>query len=91
MHRCCDPTAYELRPCYASVLVAGHDLGGALEKLEEESIISPCVTSWCSACRRVSLLVQDAGLFPTPSAHLAHSLAVHRMAEEFLRVADENE
>lgn len=86
MPLCC--AAPDYAPCYASVLVAGHDLRSAVEALETEHRICPCVTVWCSACKRVTVDVTEAGEFPCPSAHLAHALAVRRMVEETLESSD---
>jgi len=82
MPLCCSPR--DLAPCYASVLVAGHDLDRALEALQVDSPICPCVTVWCNACKRVAVDVSDRHHFPCASAHLAHAIAVHRAVEATL-------
>ena len=86
MPRCCDPTPDDLKPCYASVLVAGSDLDfkNAVDDMELEHPICPCVTGWCRACKRVSTLVGTRHLFPCPSAHLAHALVLRAMVEKSL-------
>lgn len=83
MPLCCSPC--DLAPCYASVLVAGHDLSKALETVQSDSPICPCVTVWCNACKRVSLDVSDRHLFPCASAHLAHAMTVQRAVEQTLK------
>ncbi len=88
MPRCCDGVEDEFRPCYASVLVAGHDVRAAVEDAERDQAICPCVTVWCNRCKRVALSVADRKLFPCASAHLAHALAVRRMVEETLGLAE---
>ncbi len=88
MPRCCDGTADDFEPCYASVLVAGHDLRGAVEAAEETESICPCVTVWCSRCKRASMAVGDRGRFPCASAHLAHSLAVRSLVEQTLALSE---
>lgn len=79
MPLCCSPA--DLTPCYASVLVAGHDLERAVDRLESQGPICPCVTVWCTACKCVALDVSDRDSFPCDSAHLAHAIAVHRAVE----------
>ena len=76
MPRCCEERADEFKGCYASVLVAGEDLGSAVKSLESQSIW-PCVTTWCPDCFQVSMLTTDMHLFPTPSAYYAHMLVHH--------------
>lgn len=89
MLRCCHPAgAGEFAPCYASVLVAGQGLETAVSDLEQEAVVCPCVTAWCKSCKRSALCVEDRSLFPCPSAHLAHSIAVHRMVEGTLSLTD---
>ncbi len=88
MPRCCDAIAGEFEPCYASVLVAGHDLRSAVETAEESEPICPCVTAWCARCKRASFTVVDRALFPRPSAHLAHSLALRALVEQTLAYAE---
>ena len=88
MPRCCEGVPGEFEPCYASVLVAGLGLKSAVEDLEESQLICPCVTAWCGVCKRVSLTVNDRGLFPCPSAQLAHALAFKAHVEETLLLAD---
>ncbi len=78
MPRCCEQDAAEFAPCYASVLVFGHDgLEPAVEKAEEstQGVIS-CFTAWCSRCQTRYLLSGDVALFPTPSAHHTHKLVL---------------
>jgi len=88
MPRCCQPDPSEFEPSYASVLVSGTAspalLRDLVEDLEQTSPICPCVTGWCSACRRVSLLVSSRGAFPCPSAHVAHCLALRARLESCL-------
>ena len=83
MPLCCSPA--DLAPSYASVLVVGHDLERAVENLQADSPICPCVTVWCGACKRLAVDVSDRHLFPCASAHLAHAIAVHRAVEETFR------
>lgn len=87
MPRCCDATSDDFAPCYASVLVVGSAtdaLRAAVERMEESSPISPCVTAWCSKCLRVATITSTRARFLAPSAHLAHSLVVHEMVERTL-------
>ena len=88
MPRCCDGIANEFESCYASVLVAGIDLRGAVEAAEESEPICPCVTVWCSRCKRASFTVVDRALFACPSAHLAHSLALRALVEQTIAHAE---
>lgn len=90
MPRCCRPLADDFAPSYASALVAGpaaEDLQRAVESLESERSICPCVTAWCPECKRVSCVVQGRRSFPTPSAFFAHALAAHAAIEATLRLA----
>lgn len=88
MPRCCQPRPDEdFEPCYASVLVAGGgegELRKAVRAMEEDGKICPCVTGWCSECKRVSALVTTRHLYPTRSAHLAHLLVMRGMIEASL-------
>jgi|GEM_PF-1749190 len=93
MPRCCDSTPDDFAPCYASVLVAGDasDLKRVVDDMEWEARISPCVTGWCSKCKRVSTLVTTRHLFPCPSAHLAHALILRARVEHSIRAWGLNE
>ena len=88
MPRCCQPDPREFEPSYASVLVAGksEDLRRAVEGLELDSPICPCVTAWCNRCQRVSTVVSSRHLFPCPSAHFAHALMLRARVEYSLLV-----
>ena len=76
MARCCVPVADEFAPCYASVLVAP-DLKGAVSEIENGPLLSS-ITAWCSVCKAPYLLTGALPLFPTPSAHHAHVIAMSR-------------
>ena len=80
MPRCCTPIPNEFTPCYASVLVAPN-LRQAVEDVESAPLTS-CVTSWCSRCQRTYLLTPAVALFPLPSAHHAHVLAMQTRRAE---------
>ena len=75
MCRLCHPDPNEFAPSYASVLVAGHELQSMVEHAEAELV--PCFTAWCGTHHRIAWLAgADRKLFPTPSAHHAHKLAL---------------
>lgn len=77
MPRCCEPIPDEFQPCYASVLMHGTDnLKTAVEEVEQRQAITSCFTARCARCRRNYLLTPDLALFPTPSAHHTHKLAL---------------
>ena len=77
MPRCCQPIASEFQPCYASVLMHGTDgLTAAVEDVEQRQTITSCFTARCARCRQNYLLTPDLALFPTPSAHHTHKLAL---------------
>ena len=79
MNRCCSGAiADEFEPCYASVLVAPSGLRQAVEDLERGPI-NPCITSWCTRCRKCSLLTGALDEFLYPSAHHAHALVLSRV------------
>lgn len=85
MPRCCSSTPTDFEPCFASVLVSGgsgDELKRRVEEMEMENKICPCVTGWCSKCKCVAVLVSSRGLFPCPSAHLAHLLTLRGLIEE---------
>jgi hypothetical protein len=85
MPRCCPDQAIpnEFAPCYASVLMHGDDLRTAVEDVECRQGLASCFTARCASCRRNYLLTPDLALFPTPSAHHTHKLALlaHLRAE----------
>ena len=54
--------------------------------MEEDEKICPCVTAWCSKCKRVSTLVTSRGLYKTRSEHLAHMLVNRGFPEKFSRI-----
>lgn len=91
MPRCCEADPSEdFRSCYASVLVTGggdEALRKAVCAMEEDTKICPCVTAWCSGCKRVATLVTTRHLYATRSAHLAHMLAMRGMIEASLVAA----
>jgi hypothetical protein len=93
MPRCCsDPSEQDFAPCYSSVLVAGggaEALRRAVVSMEEDEKICPCVTAWCSKCKRVSTLVTSRGLYKTRSEHLAHMLVMRRGIEASLKSCPE--
>ena len=76
MPRCCTPVAEEFAPCYASVVVAP-DLQQAVDKLEGGPLQSS-ITAWCTKCQAPYLLTGALGMFPSPSAHHAHMVALSR-------------
>lgn len=79
MPRCCTPIPDEFTPSYASVLVG--DLQSKITAIEA-SPLSPCLTAWCQGCSRPYLLTTSLHLFPRPSAHHAHMVALAERIRE---------
>ena len=63
----------EFKPSYASVVLG--DLEAKVARVEQGPLL-PCVTAWCSRCRAPYLLTSALALFPCPSAHHAHMVAL---------------
>ena len=80
MPRCCTAIPGEFTPSYASILMAG-DLQGAVRELENGKL-TPCITAWCRACQAPYLITSSMGLFPSPSAHHAHMLALAKKIQK---------
>lgn len=76
MPRCCQEVDNEFAPCYASVLVAGSELETRVKKIEE-STLCHCVTTWCSTCSQMGMLITDMHRFKCPSAYYAHMLVLY--------------
>ena len=66
-------------PSYASVLVG--DLEEKVSALERGPLV-PCITAWCSTCRRAHLLTSSAHMFPCLSAHHAHMVVLAERIKE---------
>jgi hypothetical protein len=85
MLRCCQGRPDDFEPSYASVLVAGNNLRRAVEDVETDCLMCPCVTAWCGRCKRSSFLVGGRAGFPAPSAFFAHALRSRELFEGTFR------
>ena len=74
MPRCCAKLEDDLKPSYASVLVAP-DLKERVLALEGGQLLGN-ITTWCRHCKKASLIVDSVGLFRMPSEHHAHMLVL---------------